>query len=79
VSTLGNHTCGCMSGITAKQAVMLELAGMLEAVEWKVCVVRSAHELRDEPGDAEVVERMLKTQLGLERLRAWATALGWGK
>jgi|GEM_PF-7093489 len=79
MSAPSGHACGCMSGITAKQAVMLELAGMLEAVEWKVCQVRSTHELRDEPGDAEVVERMLKAQLGLTRLREWATARGWRK
>ncbi len=58
---------------------MLELAGMLEAVEWKVCVVRSAHELRDEPGDQAVVDRMDKTQLGLTRLRTYCQDLGWKK
>ncbi len=79
MSTLANHTCGCLSGITSRQAVMLELAGLLEAVEWKVCVVRSAHELRDEPGDADVVERMTKTQLGLTRLRSYCQERGWQK
>lgn len=73
------HACGCLSGITSRQAVMLELAGMLEAVEWKVVCVRSAHELRDEPGDAEVVDRMNKTQLGLTRLRTYCQERGWNK
>ncbi len=73
------HACGCLSGITARQAVMLELAGMLEAVEWKACQVRNAHGLLDEPGDAEVVARMNKTQIGLERLRAYCHEKGWTK
>ncbi len=73
------HACGCLSGITSRQAVMLELAGMLEAVEWKACQVRNAHEMRDEPGDPEVIERMNKTQIGLERLRAYCRERGWQK
>ncbi len=74
-----SHTCGCLSGITSRQAVMLELAGMLEAVEWKAIVVRSAHELRDEPGDLEVIARMDKTLLGLTRLRSYCQDKAWVK
>ncbi len=79
VPVVPQHTCGCLSGITSRQAVFLELAGLIEAIEWKVCQVRSAHDLLDEPADAEVVERMLKWQQGLVRLRAYCQTKGWSK
>ncbi len=73
------HECGCMSGITAKQAVMLELAGMIEALEWKVAQVRTAFELNQEPADLEVVDRMNKTQIALVRMKIYCQERGWNK
>lgn len=79
MSALRARACGCLSGLTSRQAVFLELAGQLEALAWKVCEVRAAHELRDEDGDAEVIDRMLRTQAALVRMTDYCRAKGWRK
>ncbi len=72
------HSCGCLSGITAKQAAMLELAGSLEAIIWLIVQAKMAHELGDE-ADAAVVERLEKTQLAITRMREWCREHGWNR
>lgn len=69
----GKPHCVCMSGLTEKQAVLLELGGLLEAVEWKVGQVRMAHELDDKA----TADYMVKVGLGLARLKEFCRQRGW--
>lgn len=79
MTALASHTCGCLSGLTDRQAAFLELNGMIEMFAWKVCQVRALHEASGDPAAHEVVERMLKWQAALARLQAYATEKGWSK
>lgn len=61
-----------MTGLTDRQAVLLELAGMLEMVTWKVSTARVAFS-----DDKAAADYLKKVELGLERLRRWSTENGW--
>lgn len=64
--------CGCLSGISDKQAVLVELAGMLEMVSWKVAQARGVLTT-----DKAAAEYLQKVEKGLERLKDWSTKRAW--
>lgn len=66
--------CGCLSGITDKQAVLVELSGMLEMVTWKVAQARSAFTA---PTDKAAAEYLQKVERGLAKLKTWTTENAW--
>ncbi len=74
-----SHACGCLSGVTAKQASLLELAGGLEGLIWLVVQAKQAHEFGSEPGDAATAARLERAQLALTRMREWCRGTGWAK
>lgn len=61
-----------MTGLTDRQAILLELSGMLELVSWKVQTARTAY-----AEDKDVAEYLRKVGVGLENLRKWSTQHGW--
>ncbi len=65
-----------MTGLTDRQAVLLELSGMLELVTWKVTTAKVAFTTA-EPADKAAAEYLRKVERGLENLRKWATENGW--
>ncbi len=79
MSALGNHTCCCMSGLTDRQVVLVELGGMMDMFQWKVSQARSAFETQTMPGDKEALDYLLKVEKGLANLKAWAAANAWTK
>lgn len=66
-----------MTGLTDRQAVLLELSGMLEMVSWKVSQARSAFEAQPAPENARAAEYLRKVGLGLENLKRWTNENGW--
>lgn len=66
-----------MTGLTQRQATLLELAGMLEMVEWKVAAARSSFFPIATPEDKAAEEYLAKVVLGLKKLRTWTAENGW--
>ena len=66
-----------MSGLTDRQAVLVELAGMLELVSWKAQTAESAFADGQTPQDKAAAEYLRKCVTGIDKLRQWATQNGW--
>lgn len=66
-----------MTGLTDRQAVLLELAGMLELVSWKVATARVPFAAGTTQSDKDAAEYLRKVRIGLENLRKWTTENGW--
>lgn len=69
--------CTCMSGLTDGEAKLLELRGMIEAVEWKVCEAIAAHSGPAPVGNPEVVTYLERLRLGLVRAEDFCRVHGW--
>lgn len=69
--------CGCFSGLTDQQAVLVELSGMLEMVEWKVHTAMTSFLTQQTPKDKVSAEYLRKVGDGLKRLRKWTTENAW--
>lgn len=61
-----------MTGLTDKQAVLLELSGMLEMFTWKVSQARAAF-----IEDKASADYLAKVERGLANLKEWALQNGW--
>lgn len=68
--------CGCFSGLSDKQAVLVELGGMLEMFTWKVAQARSTF-ITSSPADKAAADYLQKVERGLEKLKEWTTKNAW--
>ncbi len=64
--------CGCLSGISDRQALLLVLDGVCELLAWKVATAKAAFATQ-EPADKAEAEYLGKVEKGLANLRKWAT------
>ena len=68
--------CGCLSGLTDRQEVLVQLSGLLELVHWKVTTAKVAF-TTTEPTDKAAAEYLCKVEMGMAKLRKWTTENGW--
>ena len=64
--------CGCLSGISDRQALLLVLDGVCELLAWKVSTAKAAFTTL-EPADKAEAEYLGKVEKGLANLRKWST------